>query len=113
LLHTTPNRYAFFSAAGVFEDGGWNETTRGCPQGSVIRHLLSNAYLHYVLDVWIQANPSSPLRAPSPQVWGEGKRAELIRKKKLDKRCGTKYRHKLTLLCIITSIFQSIFILGG
>jgi RNA-directed DNA polymerase len=38
--------------AGVMEDGVWSETETGTPQGSVISPLLSNVYLHYVLDQW-------------------------------------------------------------
>ena len=38
--------------AGVIEDGVWSETEAGTPQGSVISPLLSNVYLHYVLDQW-------------------------------------------------------------
>jgi RNA-directed DNA polymerase len=38
--------------AGVMEDGDWTETEAGTPQGSVISPLLSNVYLHYVLDQW-------------------------------------------------------------
>jgi group II intron reverse transcriptase/maturase len=41
--------------AGVMEDGQWFETKEGTPQGSVISPLLANLYLHYVLDVWVQA----------------------------------------------------------
>ena len=41
--------------AGVSEDGKWSETTKGCPQGSVISPLLANIYLHYVLDLWVHA----------------------------------------------------------
>jgi group II intron reverse transcriptase/maturase len=40
--------------AGVSEDGEWSRTTVGSPQGSVISPLLSNVYLHYVLDLWIE-----------------------------------------------------------
>jgi retron-type reverse transcriptase len=36
--------------AGVSEDGEWSKTEVGTPQGSVISPLLSNIYLHYVLD---------------------------------------------------------------
>jgi len=39
--------------AGVIEDGRWSKTTEGSPQGSVISPLLSNVYLHYVFDQWI------------------------------------------------------------
>ncbi len=40
--------------AGVSEDGEWSRTEVGTPQGSVISPLLSNIYLHYVLDTWVQ-----------------------------------------------------------
>jgi RNA-directed DNA polymerase len=39
--------------AGVSEDGQWSKTEVGTPQGSVISPLLSNIYLHYVLDEWV------------------------------------------------------------
>lgn len=41
--------------AGVMEDGKWFETREGTPQGAVISPLLANLYLHYVLDLWVEA----------------------------------------------------------
>jgi RNA-directed DNA polymerase len=41
--------------AGVMEDGQWTETKEGSPQGAVISPVLANLYLHYVLDVWVEA----------------------------------------------------------
>ena len=38
--------------AGVIEEGRWQESERGSPQGGPISPLLSNIYLHYVLDLW-------------------------------------------------------------
>ena len=40
--------------AGVMEDGLFSRTTQGTPQGGVISPLLSNLYLHHVLDLWFQ-----------------------------------------------------------
>ncbi len=41
--------------AGVMEQGQWTETEEGSPQGAVISPILANLYLHYVLDVWVEA----------------------------------------------------------
>ena len=41
--------------AGVMEEGQWSETKEGSPQGAVISPILANLYLHYVLDLWVEA----------------------------------------------------------
>ena len=40
--------------AGVLEAGEIQPSDRGTPQGGSISVLLSNVYLHYVLDLWFQ-----------------------------------------------------------
>jgi len=40
--------------AGIIEDGVRSKSLSGSPQGSVISPLLSNVYLYYVLDLWIE-----------------------------------------------------------
>src|ERR1700681_489353 len=41
--------------AGVSEDGQWSESKLGTPQGAVVSPLLSNVYLHYIFDLWVEA----------------------------------------------------------
>jgi RNA-directed DNA polymerase len=41
--------------AGVLEQGQRIETEEGSPQGAVISPILANLYLHYVLDLWVEA----------------------------------------------------------
>jgi RNA-directed DNA polymerase len=40
--------------APILEDGIGVPNTRGCPQGSIISPVLSNIYLHYVIDDWFK-----------------------------------------------------------
>jgi RNA-directed DNA polymerase len=50
--------------AGILEDGCLRESTEGTPQGGSISVLLSNIYLHYVLDLWFE-------RIVKPRIEGE------------------------------------------
>jgi len=50
--------------AGVMEDGVAHQNEEGTPQGGPISVLLSNLYLHYVLDLWFD-------RVAKPRLRGE------------------------------------------
>jgi RNA-directed DNA polymerase len=50
--------------AGVLEDGEVHSNEEGTPQGGSISVLLSNLYLHYVLDLWFE-------RVVKPRLQGE------------------------------------------
>src|SRR5205823_419473 len=41
-------------AAGVLEDGRVHHPTSGSPQGGVVSPILSNIFLHEVLDRWFE-----------------------------------------------------------
>lgn len=41
-----------FLKMGVMEDGEFNESEEGVPQGGVLSPILANIYLHYILDLW-------------------------------------------------------------
>jgi RNA-directed DNA polymerase len=48
--------------AGILEDGALHPNEEGTPQGGSISVLLSNVYLHYVLDLWFERVVKSRLR---------------------------------------------------
>lgn len=54
--------------AGVLEDGILTVTDDGTPQGGVISPLLSNIYLHTVLDVWFEQEVCPRLRGPAKLI---------------------------------------------
>jgi RNA-directed DNA polymerase len=48
--------------AGVLEDGSVSYPDSGSPQGGVVSPLLSNIFLHYVLDLWFERDVIPRLR---------------------------------------------------
>src|SRR5262245_16039367 len=48
--------------AGVMEDGSVSYPEAGAPQGGVASPLLSNVFLHYVLDLWFEQDVKPRLR---------------------------------------------------
>jgi RNA-directed DNA polymerase len=49
--------------AGVMEDGSVSYPDSGSPQGGVVSPLLSNVFLHYVLDLWFEQDVKPRLRS--------------------------------------------------
>jgi len=43
-----------FLKGGIMEEGKFQESDKGTPQGGLISPILSNVYLHYVLDLWFE-----------------------------------------------------------
>jgi len=51
-----------FLIAGVMEGTEYQESEKGTPQGGLISPILANVYLHYVLDLWLEAKIKKQLK---------------------------------------------------
>jgi RNA-directed DNA polymerase len=54
--------------AGVMEEGQLSYPESGTPQGGVISAMLSNVYLHVVLDTWFESEVKPRLRGRAKLV---------------------------------------------
>lgn len=43
-----------FLKAGIIAEGKYLESDKGTPQGGILSPILSNLYLHYILDLWFE-----------------------------------------------------------
>ena len=60
--------------AGVMEDGNVSYPDSGSPQGGVISPLLSNVFLHYVLDLWFEQEVKPGQAFGQQALWDEAYR---------------------------------------
>lgn len=51
-----------FLKAGIMENGKYQESEKGTPQGNGASPVLANVYLHYVLDLWFEKVVKRKLR---------------------------------------------------
>lgn len=54
--------------APVMEDGKAVASQRGCPQGSIVSPVLSNIFLHYVIDEWLNTVKQTHLKGKAEMV---------------------------------------------
>ena len=54
--------------AGVMEDGIYYDSVMGTPQGGIASPILSNIYLHYVLDLWFEVKFRPQTKGRSSQI---------------------------------------------
>ncbi|MBA7707586.1 hypothetical protein ES703_116461 [subsurface metagenome] len=51
-----------FLNTGVIEEGKFIPSEKGTPQGAILSPMLSNIYLHYILDLWFERKVKSQLK---------------------------------------------------
>ena len=57
-----------FLKSGVMDDGVFHASEEGAPQGGLVSPVLSNIYLHYVLDLWFEKSYAKACRGKAHLV---------------------------------------------
>lgn len=57
-----------FLKSGIMEEGKFQGTKLGTPQGGIVSPVLANIYLHYVLDLWYNGKVKKELKGQSQLI---------------------------------------------
>lgn len=84
-----------FLKAGIMEEGKYQETDKGTPQGGILSPILSNIYLHYVLDLWVEKELKKGLKGYAEEIRYADDFVICVEKKEDAETVITKLRERL------------------
>ena len=84
-----------FLNTGIMEEGKYREIDKGTPQGGIISPILSNIYLHFILDLWFEKKMKKELKGYARLVRYADDFVILFEIEQEAKEFGEKLKHRL------------------
>ncbi|MFC1496054.1 reverse transcriptase domain-containing protein [Candidatus Margulisiibacteriota bacterium] len=85
--------------SGIMEEGKYRETDKGTPQGGVLSPILSNIYLHFILDLWFERKLKKELKGYAEEIRYADDFVICVERKEDAEKIIAKLRERLAKYC--------------